>query len=510
MFKITISFLFAVASSLLAQPALSVRTLDFGEVELSWPAAQSGFALETATKVGAGSVWLRVNDPPTLNGQNYSSVILPENQHQFYRLVQIPVSTAWIGGTAGAWEDPMNWQGGVLPTAGGNVRIDTPVSITIKSGTTLNSTITGVSGAKLNVQGEVTFDSAVLNIDFDFGSSTKARVKNGLTVNGVLTLPGGLNLTQLNFEGTQTLDGVGTILMTDPNPNTTQIQQTSGTLTIGPWLTIRGSGRVGSSGFPLINEGTIISDVGGFSRITLAGSTVKNWGTLLAQGGRFIPENIENLGSIQLVNGQMELNGNYQTAQLGEIVGTNGVVDLTGTLHNEGQTLKIAKGVTWELLGGIFLGGTILPGEGRFVVRSSPAILDAVTVNGEIVINFAARLRVTNGFTLNGTARLEGNLNITRLIFDGSQTLDGSGLVLFTDTNPVTTVIETTNGTLTIGPQITISGGSGTIGNVALPLVNQGKIVATGAGTQLRIFANPFNNTGVIQELDGGRVLINP
>jgi hypothetical protein len=143
------------------------------------------------------------------------------------------------------------------------------------------------------------------------------------------------------------------------------------------------------------------------------------------------------------------------------------------------------------------------------MVISPGGTLDHVAVDGSLR-QMSGRLRVVNGLTLNGTATLEGNLNFTRMVFEGTQTLSGNGTVRFTDFNPILRVLEPAGGTLTIGNQMTIAGGAGTIGNADTPLINQGTITADGSEAQLRIYGNPFTNNGTIQELNGGRVTVNP
>ncbi len=93
-----------------------------------------------------------------------------------------------------------------------------------------------------------------------------------------------------------------------------------------------------------------------------------------------------------------------------------------------------------------------------------------------------------------------------------SASTDGPGEVAFQGATPDYNVVQSVGGSLTLGPGMTIRGGSGTIGNADLPLVNQGRIIAAGAESTIVVRGNPFTNTGtgMTQELNGGKVSINP
>jgi hypothetical protein len=227
---------------------------------------------------------------------------------------------------------------------GERVRVNFPVTILAKSSSPISQQISAIPGALLLVDPTANFDGATLDIDVLFRPHAKARVINGLTVNRKATMQGGLNLTELNFEGSQTLSGAGEIFMPDENLNTTHIRSTSGTLTIGPEMTIRGSGHVGATGVPLINEGMIISTLGGYAAILVTGSTVENRGALIAdRSSVIVSDNFRNTGTIQLLNGRMELAGTYTTEGLGRVEGENGVVNLSGTLTKRTKTSPLQK-----------------------------------------------------------------------------------------------------------------------------------------------------------------------
>ena len=107
--------------------------------------------------------------------------------------------------------------------------------------------------------------------------------------------------------------------------------------------------------------------------------------------------------------------------------------------------------------------------------------LDLASVNG-------ANATITGGLTLNGATVDLGNAagsTYGQLYFNGTQTLGGTGTVLFGPERLQRGVRDRLpRGTLTIGSGITVRGSSGTIGGYysSDAVVNQGTIAADGSG----------------------------
>src|SRR4029077_8903049 len=97
------------------------------------------------------------------------------------------------------------------------------------------------------------------------------------------------------------------------------------------------------------------------------------------------------------------------------------------------------------------------------------------------------------------------------LRFAGTQTLSGTGTVIFNSNNDGRNALAVVNGgtTLTIGSGITIRGGYGVVGysptwgpsNVAV--INQGTISADISGRYIDIEGAGWSNQGTIQALNG-------
>lgn len=163
-----------------------------------------------------------------------------------------------------------------------------------------------------------------------------------------------------------------------------------------------------------------------------------------------------------------------------------------------------------SLAGGRLVGATVLSGPATVATYSSGCTLNGVVLGAELSPAIAnAGLYVENGLTLQGgTVNLSGAAS---LIFLGSQTVGGTGEIVFTDDNPVNMIRNNAGGdVLTVGPGVTIHGQQGQImtSNDYGYLVNQGIIrgeVASGSGISIWRLVSSSN---LIEATDGGTVQI--
>ena len=321
----------------------------------------------------------------------------------------------------------------------------------------------------------------ILNGSLSVSGYNSVVVKNGLTLNGTATLGSGNNYGFLNFSGSQTLGGTGTVVFAGSFPyHYNSVGLSSGTLTIGAGVTIRGvGGYIGYSpvigGSPaninVINQGTILADTSD-STLILDPGTWSSSGIL----------RVDNGGTLAL-QGTGDNNGGTITLD-----GSDGTFSLTGSIAS--STISETNGATLQGQGGT---------------------LDAVILNGSLSVSGNNSVVVKNGLTLNGTATLGGggNNNYGFLNFSGSQTLGGSGSVVFTGSGPYNSV-GLSAGTLTIGSGITIRGQSGYVGyspviggNPAnISVVNQGTLQWT-AGTSISAQATLTNNGTITIDSSG-------
>src|SRR5262249_25147155 len=152
-------------------------------------------------------------------------------------------------------------------------------------------------------------------------------------------------------------------------------------------------------------------------------------------------------------------------------------------LNNAGNTLALNSTTgPWNLDGGLIEGGTVTEVGGTFLQpTNSGGELTGVVLNGDLdLASESAHLDIgSGGLTLNGTAHLSNASRTTSglLRFDGTQTLGGSGTIVFgaaTSNN-----LTVGSGTLTLPQGFLIHGQSGDING---SFVNQGTIDADSSG----------------------------
>ncbi len=229
----------------------------------------------------------------------------------------------------------------------------------------------------------------------------------------------------------------------------------------------------------------------------------------------------------------MNLGGSFALSDLGAFNRTGGPVNLTGTLDLRGGMLTLdATTGPWRMNAGTLKGGTVKEiGVGKLLFSNSGEnTLDAVRVEGDLELTTAAaRTLIRYGLTLTGNVLLD---NAGAIHFAGDQTFNSSSIVFVGNSAALEIAPNTT---LTLGPAMVVRGKSGFIGgggSGTKKLINQGLISADvpggtisiaptqfenpgtlradGAGASVVVRVTPFTNTGMIEELNGGKVLINP
>ncbi len=365
----------------------------------------------------------------------------------------------------------------------GTVSVDS-TSVLELGGTVVGGTITG-QGSALLYGG--TLDGVTIDGILTMSNNSSVVVQDGLTVNGTLVL-GSASLSAvwayLDFTGSQTLGGTGTVVFGQSIYNTLLVSEAATTLTIGPGITVRGqSGSVGydnnlvtsPTNISVINEGTIQADVAA-GVITVDGTGSENQGELKALDGG--------------------------TLFVGDTLTNTGTVSLDGT-----STLE---------LGGTLAGGTIDTQTGAQI---HGATLDGVTIDGNFTVAENNSLTVAGGLTLNGTMSVgapSSNNAYGYVSFAGTQTLGGAGAVVFGEDQYNTLLVSEAGTTLTIGPEITVEGQNGTVGYnsnlVSTPtnvsVVNQGTIQADLAGTTITFTGTGNQNSGTLEAASGGILAI--
>jgi hypothetical protein len=146
----------------------------------------------------------------------------------------------------------------------------------------------------------------------------------------------------------------------------------------------------------------------------------------------------------------------YDPSQATPVASVAGPVESS----NASTTLNLdALAGSWVLDGGYVRGGTIVGTNGdNLIASSNGGTLDGMTLNTNFDLTASyGNVTVVDGLTLNGTATLG---SYARIYFGNTETLGGTGTVVFNNGWPQGLIANATNMTLTIGAGITICGGN--------------------------------------------------
>src|SRR5579871_3649831 len=371
----------------------------------------------------------------------------------------------------------------------GNIKVADSQSAILQNGVTLTGgTINNSAGGSFTASnnGNNFLNGVTINGKLDLASNTGIeRVLNGLVLNGTVAIN---NNSILAFQGSQTLSGSGDILFGATGSGNRLNIEGASTLTIGNNMIIHGqNGTIGGQSFvgganSLINNGIVSADVaGGIINLNInngAATAVTNNNLLEAQNGGTLVLNshVTNVGS-----------GNITVADSQSAILQNGVTLTGGTINNSA--------------GGSFTAS-----------NNGNNFLNGVTINGKLDLASNTGIeRVLNGLVLNGTVAINNN---SILAFQGSQTLSGSGDILFGATGSGNRLNIEGASTLTIGNNMLIHGQNGTIGGQVFVggtngIINNGTIAADVAGGTLFVSPNNFTNNNIVSVAAGATVNIN-
>ncbi len=195
--------------------------------------------------------------------------------------------------------------------------------------------------------------------------------------------------------------------------------------------------------------------------------------------------------------------------------GTDSIISLNSSspFSLSGGTLTVAATVedssTFTLSGGTLNGANVLLGT-TITAISSGATLEGVTLDGTLTATGNNFVVIVSGLTLNGTLTLGDSTTGYGgyLYFQGTQTLGGSGSVVFGSSSSYNALVGSSGTILTIGSGITVHGLDGSIGydptlnTFPLTIVNDGTISAdVGGGT---LYLGGTYQGGTFSSADGG------
>ena len=347
-----------------------------------------------------------------------------------------------------------------------------------------------------------TLDGVTLDGNAVVSGNTGATILDGLTLNGTLAVGSpSINLFgYVEFSGTQTLGGTGTVVFGESIDNALIVSEAASALTIGPGVTVHGqTGTVGydenvlstPTNVAVLNQGTIEADASG-GTITIDGSGDESTGALSALNGATL--------SVQGTN--------WLDTGTNDADATSSFL-LDGSFSNAADTLALTGPGTFTLSGTI-QGGTVSVAAGTNFDDSGT--LDGVTLDGNAVVSGNTGATVQDGLTLNGTLAVGSpSINLFGYVeFSGTQTLGGTGTVVFGQSIDNALIVSAPASALTIGPGVTVHGQTGTVGYdedvlstpTNISVSNQGTIQADVTGGTITIDGTGSVNEGAINALN--------
>jgi len=275
----------------------------------------------------------------------------------------------------------------------------------------------------------------------------------------VISLNAGINTTSLILQSSTTINGVGSITMSNSLNNVLRNSAAAEVFSLGGSASIIGAGRLVNNIGGMINNGTIIADQANQLVIDTNGAGFVQSGILRATG----------TGGIFIQNTPTFTN-------------TNGI--------------DIETGSKLDVFASTIVGGEINIDPSASVTFRANTNLDGLTINGDVTHNNADTVNLFNGLTLNGQWNMNAGVNTTSLVFHDSSTLTGVGTLNLSDSlNNIVRSSAAAN-TLTIDEDIIIQGAGRLVNNIG-GMINKGTIIANQAN-QIIIDTNNlgFENRG--------------
>ena len=267
---------------------------------------------------------------------------------------------------------------GTIDTNNGTVDLAASTEARLSgSGIIRDSTITASGGGAWSVPASATgtLDGVTLATDVSVLNQGNLFIEGGLLLNGgsrvrLMSTP---NQTSLFVTGSQTLGGTGgSVTFEGTGDNARIVQSGSTTLTIGPNVTVGGSGsnRGGTFGVfsNIINQGLIEAATSGRTIDTSVSGTLTNTGTLRAIGsGTLLVDELNNQGGLGQVNAGSTLTLEGTTA---DWTNTSGSIDLLGGTLNLGGSFDALGAFNRDTgIGTVNLQGVFTPVWGGVRVR---------------------------------------------------------------------------------------------------------------------------------------------
>ena len=453
------------------------------------------------------------------------------------RILLDAVTAHWIGGS-GSWDDPANWDIGIAPNNDG---IDTYTAIIDVAG---DSPVVDVTGA-VNISGLVTSES----VRIETGGSL--NVKGTVTNTGDLIAAGGTlsftNTTVTNTGHTITADSGaiqlssstiigGTIQATEAGGSVTISGSAAlsggvvldadvtlrnySTLTVRDGLELNGALTLASTGSSTILDFSGTQTLSGTGEVVFGGTSSSNY--LRATGnGSTLPATLTIGPGIEINAVKSGSVSGYNTGDKwttsGLLKASSGATLSLYDLDNTGKTLVLdmAEGSLLTMPGGI-TGGRLTTLNGQTLTFGNGTLSGGVVLDADVTLRNYSTLTVRDGLELNGALTLASTGSSTILDFSGTQTLSGTGEVVFGGSYSgnylrARGTSSSIPAVLTIGPGIEIHGSQGGLIqglNAGDTLINEGTIAADASGKMITVSGLNWTNSGQLKAQNGGTLKI--
>jgi hypothetical protein len=386
----------------------------------------------------------------------------------------------------------------------------TSYGVNLSGGTLANATVNGVAGSSLlafSQNSTNTLNNVTVNGDLDIGNNSTVLAPNALTVSGTLNIGTSSNQSgTLEFSNAtaSSTAGIAKIVLGSGTLYTGSegiIQQAAGnTLTIAPSTTIQvANGNLygvngGATGTTLINQGTIVSNSGGY--VEVYQTTFNNQGTfMISPAGTnnsgevtIFATTFTNSGTIEATNGGL-INGLEPTtntgviAAIGSSTGERSEIFITGanSYFTNSGTIE-ATNVNSSFGGDIYIGCINFTNSGTLsATNGSTLTLTNYNGSGNILLNGTISADSTSTLYLQGTV---SNGGTAFTIASGALTLEGGELQ--------NAVVNVSNGAT--GLAFAFNSSASTLDNVT---INNSNLNIYGAGVLVPDALTVSGNTNI-------------
>ncbi len=358
-------------------------------------------------------------------------------------------------------------------------------AVQLNSGTTIQGgTLKTTSGGVLGGVSTVTLDGSTqgaitISGTYSLSNNTETIMVGTITNNGLISVPSNNANTIVTFSGVVTLNGGGTITMTQAIGNGQPILRNvnNGAL-MNVNNTIQGAGQFGNNGLLITNQSGGVINANGAFPLYFNNGTVTNLGLVEATAG-----------------------GTLNVSVL--------VVNKTATMvaSGTGSTINLQSGADIQ-------GGTITSVSGGTLAGTSTVTLDgatqgALTITGTYTVSNNTETVLVGTINNTGTISLISNNANTIVTFNGGVTLTGGGLVTMSQaqTNGQPILRNVNNGALTNVNNLIQ--GAGQFGNNGLLITNQAAgVINANATNPLALNNGTVTNLGLIEASAGGTLQV--